>query len=148
VIIIVPPVHYGWPPGYLTHSLSLAQLVRNSWVRSELEQATALYQEGLQLLAQQNDQGLALLQEAVEHDWVVPRLKKVWREKIMTTNGVQVIQLPEIFLGAEFYQFEDYCHPTAVFHDQIAHKIMELHNKKALKKNFFRGLNFFNEKQN
>lgn len=126
IVVIMPPVPLTWQPGHLTPMLSLESRINNPWSSDQLVEAKSAYQEGLRLLYLQSDDCEVYLQQALEYDWVVPRIKNSWRQKILTLSdeGQMVVQLPEFFLPAEYpWLFEDYCHPSAWLHGQIAEEI-------------------------
>lgn len=129
VVAIMPPVHYSWPSGHVTHTLSLAAHVNNSWVKQELEISSHHYQKGLNFMYNHDDSYEEELRKSVEHDWVVPRIKNAWREtlvSIFNETNIPIVQLPDYFVEAEHpYCFEDYCHPTGRVHAAIAKSIMQ-----------------------
>lgn len=127
VVVIVPPVHLSWQPGYLRHTVSLEPHVRSDWARSELGKARSLYQQGVDFLAQQDDRCEDKFRRAVEHDWVVPRIKQDWLKRLRRLSdepGVTLVEAPQPFIGAEHpWRFVDYCHPSAAAHRDIAQHI-------------------------
>ena len=122
IILIQPLVHWGWPPGHLTHLRSLVADVQNKWVLNEMRLANRLYWDGLQLLYSQDDRYQLSLEEAVGHDWIMSRIKRDWREVLDDFAGqVDLIQLPDAFVEDEYPGwFVDYCHPSARVHSFIA----------------------------
>ena len=127
VVVIIPPVPITWQPAHLTALRSLAPNVTNVWSREELETAQGEHQRGIDLIEHGDDTGIAFLTESVEHDWVVPRAKQAWRQrlaKLAAIPGVQVVEASAVHPSAEYpYNFEDYCHPTPRLHSQIAQQI-------------------------
>ena len=121
-ILTQPLVHWGWPPGHLTHLRSLVADVQNKWVLNEMRLANRLYWDGLQLLYSQDDRYQLSLEEAVGHDWIMSRIKRDWREVLDDFAGqVDLIQLPDAFVEDEYPGwFVDYCHPSARVHSFIA----------------------------
>ena len=104
--------------------MSLKDRVRNPWTSAELAESEKLYQLGLEQVYRQNDSYEPLLQQAVEHDWVIPRIKSAWRNRLRAFDqmpGVKVVRLSDAWILGEYpYAFEDYCHPSTRSHDQIA----------------------------
>ena len=129
VVIIEPSVPLTWRPGYIKHFVSLKDRVRNPWSVSELKRAEALYELGLKQVSRRNDSYEPLLQEAVEHDWVIPRIKSAWRERLQRfdhQSGVRVIRPSTAFIESEYpWVFEDYCHPSVMSHHQIAVQVAQ-----------------------
>lgn len=129
VVIIEPIVPLSWQPGYIKYHVSLKGRVRNPWSASELKQAEALYGLGLEQMYSKSDSCEQLLRQASEHDWVIPRLKTPWRSRLSMfdrLSGVKVIRLQGVFVEAEYpYTFEDYCHPGARAHYQIASQVAQ-----------------------
>ncbi len=130
VVIIEPRVPLSWPPAHLKYTLSLKDRIRNPWTATELNKSEGLYQEGLEQMYRRDDAYEALLLEAREHDWVIPRIKSKWIARLSRfehLSDVTVVRLPEVFIGSEYpYAFEDYCHPSARAHEQIARQIAEV----------------------
>lgn len=127
--IIVPLVPRTWPPGYLTRIRSLESRVSNQWTRNELQHAKDSYAQGQELLLQQDDGSVTAFEEAIEHDWVLPRIKKPWLEQLesLEKTGVKTVRVPSPRLDEEYpYNFEDYCHPSAHLHKQITEKLVEI----------------------
>lgn len=127
VILVEPPRHLSWRPAHLTYVTSLQPQVRNNWVTDELEKASQKYAEGRAYITQRNDQCLGLFREALDYDWVIPRIKTDWLQRLSSLsgiNGVTYIRLGDPFIEAEYpYAFVDYCHPSTHVHDQIAGKV-------------------------
>ncbi len=124
------PAHQGsWWHG----AVDMAPYLRNPWALQEVTESKRLYELGIAqlVLAERTstDTGYeTLLHQAVEHDWAVLRIKDAWREKlrVLEREGVSVLRLPEAFALSEFPgAFEDYCHPSASRHEQIARQIAE-----------------------
>lgn len=129
VVLVMPSVPLSWKPAHLNPAVSLEDKVRNSWTKSELALAKSKYEEGIRLVGQQADGYEPLLREALEHDWVLPRIKKAWRdelERIATEDNVSLVVLPQPFIEAEsLNRFEDYCHPSPEAHAEIAEGIAQ-----------------------
>lgn len=127
VVIIEPSVPLSWTPAHLTRFIDLGPELRNPWAIDELAIANRYFRVGIELVRQRDDAYEPLLREAVEHDWTVPRIKRAWMERLHAFDhapGVTVVRLPEVFILAEFpYAFEDYCHPSAIRHREIAERI-------------------------
>lgn len=127
VVAIAPPAPLSWPPGHLTRLISLAPQVSNDWVVAELWYAQLLYREGVEFLESYDDRYEPRLRGALEHDWVIPRIKPVWHERLKAVciaHEVPLVALSEPFVPAEYpHAFEDYCHPSARVHTLIARKI-------------------------
>lgn len=125
VILIEPPVHFLWKPGYLTHIRSLENDVCNKWVLNALLRAQTLYQQGVALVNNRDDGYELFFRDAVEHDWIMSRVKKEWRAILREFNAqTDLIRVPTAFVEAEYpYYFIDYCHPTAYVHGLIARDI-------------------------
>ncbi len=124
VVVIEPRVPLSWQPAHIKYSVSLKDRVRNPWTSAELAESEKLYQLGLEQVYRQNDSYEPLLQQAVEHDWVIPRIKSAWRNRLRAFDqmpGVKVVRLSDAWILGEYpYAFEDYCHPSTRSHDQIA----------------------------
>ncbi|MEK7480515.1 MAG: GDSL-type esterase/lipase family protein [Patescibacteria group bacterium] len=125
IILIEPPVHFSWKPGHLTHTRPLKNDVKNQWVLNELNRAQQLYKQGVAYIHNHNDGYESSLRNAVEHDWVMSRIKRRWCEVLRSFAGqVDIIRLPIAFIEAEFpYYFTDYCHPSVRVHKLIARAI-------------------------
>ena len=117
VIVIRPPVRLGWQPGHLIPGESLEEYVQNRWTYRELQLAKSFYRVGS-------------YRDALEHDWVIPRLKQAWSKKLENLT-VPVVHLPAGDIRNEGRDFIDYCHPSRSAHYQIAHKIMALWQGRA-----------------
>ena len=132
VVLIMPPVNRMWPPVHLYPRpikgwRPLADRVSNRWTLRKLDYAKSAYERGKELLEQQSDKCASAFAAAIEHDWVLPRIKAAWQQRLREITAelaVPLVELPEVFIGAEFpYTFEDYCHPSARVHEQIAQEI-------------------------
>jgi len=126
VVMIEPMVPLSWPPGHLTRSMSLSDRVSSSWSKAELARSETLYAEGVGRVGRQDSSYQWFLSEAVEHDWILPRIKRPWRDQLglVAQNGVTVIRAADVFIEAEFpYTFIDYCHPSTAVHQAIARRI-------------------------
>jgi len=129
VVAIMPPEHLSWPPGHLMHGVDLTPHVQNSWVLSEMTEAKRLYEEGKALAYQESDECEQRFRGAIEHDWVIPRIKVEWQFRLreLTSDlGVPLVKTREVFLPNEYPgEFVDYCHPSPRVHEQIAQQILD-----------------------
>lgn len=128
VVAIVPPTPLSWPPGSRTPKDHLASRPINGWLRYELTYAVDCYREGFDLIRNYDGAHERLLQEAIEHDWAVPRMRFWWRQHLYALRDelrVPLIELAEPRLEVEYgyFWFEDYCHPGASMHGQLAAEI-------------------------
>ena len=99
VVVIEPRVPLSWQPAHIKYSVSLKDRVRNPWTSAELAESEKLYQLGLEQVYRQNDSYEPLLQQAVEHDWVIPRIKSAWRNRLRAFDqmpGVKVVRLSDV----------------------------------------------------
>jgi len=126
VILIEPPRHLSWQPAYLTYTKSLRSQIGNAWVKGEIAVACDEYAKGLELVYQQKDECEISLTNALDHDWVVPRIKTEWLSKLRSlkySTGVAYVATLPAWTSAEEYAFVDYCHPSSHLHAQIAEEI-------------------------
>jgi lysophospholipase L1-like esterase len=126
VVLIEPPRHFSWQPAHLTYLSSLEERVQNRWVKSELELASRSYAQGLDYIYRATNEYHVALVDALNHDWVVPRIKTDWLDRlrrVSESESVVLVTIPEFWILAEQYAFEDYCHPSARAHLEIARGI-------------------------
>jgi lysophospholipase L1-like esterase len=126
VIVIEPPRHLSWPPAHLTYITSLERQIQNEWVKNELKGALASYSQGLDCIYRQKDDYAKKLTNAIDQDWIIPRIKTDWLcrlQAIGRSPDLAYIQVPEPWIETEHNAFEDYCHPSAPVHAQIAREI-------------------------
>lgn len=130
VVVIAPPVPLTWRPGHLTPTVSLAGYVQNSWTSQELTISSAHYARGVSLLKSYDDQCEEVLSDAVNHDWVLPRIKPDWTDRLHAVArqyGVRIVDIPRPFILAEYpYTFVDYCHPSNGLHNKIGKRVVEV----------------------
>lgn len=134
IVVIIPPVPLAWKPGNITFSTSLAPRVRNSWVSSELNLALHYHDHGTNEIANHAPGCDDWLPMALEHDWVVPRIKRAWRDQLLNSAQLKEVKLlitPEVSLEAEYgyFWFTDYCHPDSLLHNYIANRIARILEK-------------------
>jgi len=126
-IAIMPPEHLSWPPGHVRHGVDLTPRIQNTWTSSEMIEAKRLYDEGKALAYQQSDECEQRFRGAIEHDWVIPRIKVAWQARLRGLTAelqVPLIETQEVFIPAEYPgEFVDYCHPSERVHQQIAEQI-------------------------
>lgn len=131
VVIIMPIINWHWQPAHLTESRSLKNETGNQWVLSELNYADRLYRDGIRLLYQYNDDCEVFFQAAVDHDWILPRIKTDWRHQIdilknHAMKNVFFVDIPDYLAGTvDSPTFVDYCHPDMTVHEKIAKQIFE-----------------------
>ncbi len=129
-ILIEPPVHLTWKPGHLTHMFSLVPKITGDFSRNEMTSSQTLYRAGMKELYAQDDTCEQTLMDAVEHDWVVPRIKAAWKDELVRVSSeteTPLVSIQRPFIEAEFpWFFVDYCHPSATTHAAIA-KLIATH---------------------
>lgn len=134
VAVIMPPVPLSWPPGYRTCQESLAPRVDNALIRRELTYAGQCWSQGEALFRAFDDAYHVYWAEALEHDWVLPRIKSAWRGQIQAVCVELDAPLVEFPVNADPVvlsevditpTFVDYCHPSTYTHAAMAERIVK-----------------------
>lgn len=120
VLFIQPVVPRAWPPGLRATGLEAevqAQLERvaSQEVGRRLRHAQVLYAQGNALLHDVNgEQAKVLLDEALENDFLVPRIKIAYAtvlQDVARNEGVDVVSVAGQLPVDDSRYFIDYCHP-------------------------------------
>ena len=128
--IVQPEIPLYWKPGHRYVEYDFAELRQQpggAEALAELDKARALWSSVID--APYSEEKIATLQEAAEHDFIVPRIKQSHLrelQQLAQETGTPLIQTPVPRDEDEKKYFVDFCHPRDIINEQIADTVAEL----------------------
>jgi hypothetical protein len=127
-IIVQPEVPIYWKPGsrYVDYDFDyMATLPGAKFALTELDKAKELWASVID--APYSPEKIATLTEAVEHDFLIPRIKRSWLAELQAAardTETPLVQTPVPRDEDEKVYFVDYCHPREIINTRIAEQIV------------------------
>jgi hypothetical protein len=126
-ILIKPEIPLYWPPGkrYVDFDFeALAKLPGGELVMAKLDEAKKLWSAAF--AKPYSASKIKMLQDAVELDFVIPRIKSAYVAelcRVADATSTTLVQTPIRRDADEQMYFVDYCHPREIINIQIAEQI-------------------------